>query len=91
MARLHRIYIDDDTSSTNYYEVWYRIVGATNWTQQIFFYPLPIYVSVSPVVNSAYIGLQPLADATDYECKMRRFNPDNQFSDWEQNDFTTSS
>ena len=91
MARLSRIFIDDDTSATLYYEVWYRISGATNWTQQTFTYPLPIYSSVSPAIESAFIGLQPLADGTEYEYKVRRFNPDNQFSDWVEGSFTTGS
>ena len=81
MAQLVRIYIDGDTNSTDYYETLFRIDGATNWTQQIDYYPLPIYQSVSPAIDSAYIGLQPLADGTDYEYQVRRFNPDGQFSE----------
>ena len=89
MARLHRLFVGDDDSSTLYYELWFRIVAATNWTQQTFAYPLPIYESVSPAIESAFIGIQPLADDTDYEYKVRRFNPDNQFSDWVVGTFTT--
>lgn len=91
MARLHRLFIGDDSSATLYYELWFRIVGATNWTQQTYSYPLPTYTSVSPVVDSAYIGIEPLADATDYEYQVRRFNVDNQFSDWVEGTFTTGS
>jgi len=91
MAQLERIYIADDTNSTLYYEVWYRIVGTTTWTQETFAYPLPVYVSVSPSVNSAFIGLQPLADGTDYEYQVRRFNNDNQYSAWFTGTFTTGS
>ena len=91
MARLQRLFVTNDDSSTLYFEVWFRIVGATNFTQQVFDHPLPVYQSVSPVIDSAFIGLQPLADSTDYEGKMRRFNIDNQFSDWEDFTFTTGS
>lgn len=91
MARLHRFFVGDDDSSTLYYELWFRIAGTTAWTQQTYAYPLPVYQSVSPAIDSAYIGLQPLADATDYEVQVRRFNPDNQFSDWYEGTFTTGS
>lgn len=91
MARFARIFIDDDSSSTLYYETWFRIVGATNWTQQTDEYPLPIYSSTSPAINSAYIGLAPLSDGTDYEYQVRRFNPDNEASDWHEGTFTTGS
>lgn len=91
MAEFARIYINDDTNATLYYELWYRIVGATNYTQITANYPLPIYTSVSPAINSAYIGIGPLADSTDYEYKVRRFNNDNQPSDWDEGTFTTGS
>jgi len=89
MARLARIFIDDDTNATLYYEVWFRIQGTTAWTQLTYTHPLPIYSSVSPAVNSAFIGIYPLADNTTYEYKVRRFNADNQFSAWYEDTFTT--
>lgn len=90
MAQLARIFIGDDSSDTLYYETFFRIQGATNWTQKISNYPLPVYTSASPAINSAYIILQPLADSTDYEYKVRRFNNDNQYSDWYTGTFTTT-
>jgi len=89
MAQLERIYVANDTDATDYYETCFRIVGATNWTQQTNKHPLPIYSSVSPYVNSAYIALQPLADGTDYEYQTRRWNNAGQFSDWFTGTFTT--
>jgi hypothetical protein len=91
MAQLIRIYISDDSSSTAFYETQYRIVGTTAYTQQIDNYPLPVYETVSPVFESSFIGISPLADATDYECQVRRFSTTNQYSDWVDYTFTTGS
>ena len=89
MARLHRLFVGDDDQDMLYCELWFRIVGATNWTQQIITYPAPIYESVSPALSTPYLPIQPLADDTDYEWKRRLFNADNQFSDWKEGTFTT--
>lgn len=89
MAQFVRIYVGDDSSATLYYETQYRITGTTAWTQQIDNYPLPTYEADSPIFESAYIGIGPLADDTEYDYKTRRFNPSNQSSDWEEGTFTT--
>ncbi len=103
MAQRRLIYIADDHSIINsspltyldtlYYETWYRIVGSGNdtnaWNQQIDYSPLQTTALASPLVDMPYIALQPLADATDFEFKVRRFNSDNQASEWFEGTFST--
>lgn len=103
MAQRRLIYIADDNSvltpspltilDTLYYETWYRIVGSGNvtnaWNQQIDESPLATIDTISPVATMPYISLQPLAEDTLYEFKVRRFNSDNQASDWFEGTFTT--
>lgn len=91
MARLHRFFIDNDDNNTLLFELQFRITGGTNWTSLTYNHPLPIYQSVSPAINSAYIQVQPLADATEYDYRIRRVDTNNQASDWVTGTFTTGS
>jgi len=91
MARLHRLYLSDDPATALNYEVWFRIVGATNWTQLFFNHPLPTMEVLSPPMEAPFIALGPLADATEYEYQYRMFNQDNQPGNWETGTFTTGS
>jgi len=74
---------------TLYYELQYRIVGTTGWTPHIEYSPLPLYTSVSPAGEIPYISIPLLPDNTDFEYQLRRFNSDNQPSDWFTGTFTT--
>jgi len=101
MARQVRIPItnDDEIISTSpltyadilYYETWYRITDSANWTQQIDYHPLEEYLTaVSPETYQACIVLNNLADDTDYEVQIRRFNSDNTAGEWVEDTFNSS-
>lgn len=74
---------------TLYYELWYRISGATNWNQSIFYSPLPEYMVGSPLTSMPCIVLSTLPDSTTYEYQVRRFNSDNEPAEWFADTFTT--
>ncbi len=92
MARRIRLYVPSDIEVINvspltyvdtlYYELFFRITGSLNWNQQITYSPLPTAMLGSPVAETPYIQLIPLADQTIYEYQLRRFDSDNQPSDW---------
>lgn len=76
---------------TLYYELFYRIVGTATYNQEIFYSPLPTFQIASPAGDMPCLVLSPLPDATDYEYKVRRFNSDNESSEWFESTFTTGS
>lgn len=82
--------LDDDPNDTLYYEIWYRIVGNANWTEETRTSPLPEQVSSSPAALYPVLILSPLADNEDYEYQIRRFNYNNEFSDWVSDTFNTN-
>lgn len=100
MAQRRLIYVEDDNSEispspltildTLYYETWFRVQGTQGWNQQIDYSPLNTYeVATSPPSEMPCIVLAPLADGTTYEFKTRRFDSDNNFSEWFEDTFTT--
>lgn len=101
MAQRILIPITDDNSiissspltymDTLYYELFYRIEGTANWTQQINESPLELYPLGSPITDTPAIVIPLLADDTTYEYQVRRFNSRNEASDWESGTFTTGT
>jgi len=75
---------------TLYYELQYRIVGTSNWAQLIQYSPLAKYNVGSPLSEIPCIVVSPLPDATDYEYQVRRFNSENEPSEWYSGTFTTA-
>lgn len=82
--------IDDDPLDTLYYEIWYRIVGNANYTEETRTSPLPVQTVTSPAGDYPVLILSPLADNEDYEYQIRRFNLNNEFSDWETGTFNSN-
>lgn len=74
---------------TLYYELWYNIVGNTNATQLIADSPLDLYTTVSPAGSTPCIVIGPLPENTSYQFKVRRFDLNNNPSDWYSGTFTT--
>jgi len=101
MAQRILLYMPSDTEvisvspltyvDTLYYELWYRVQNTANWTQQITYSPLEEFPVGSPVTDTPCIVISVLADATTYEYQVRRFNSDNQASEWYSGTFTTGS
>lgn len=101
MAQRILIAITDDNSiissspltylDTLYYETFYRIQNTANWTQQIDYSPLEEQTFGSPATLQPAIVISPLADDTTYEYQVRRFNSDNEASEWVSGTFTTGT
>jgi len=100
MAQLVLIPITDDNEvlsssplvilDTKYYELWYRQAGNGNWSQAIFTSPLKEFNTLSSQSTLVpCIVLSPLPDTTAYEFQVRRFDSDNNASDWASGSFTT--
>lgn len=84
MAQTTYIPITDDSSATNYYELF--LDGVTQYVQ---YSPLPQFLAGSPAVLTPCIMLEPLPDSTTYSYQVRRFNFDNTPSKWTTGNFTT--
>lgn len=76
---------------TKYYELYLQIVGNPNSLQYIEQSPLPLMTVGSPATMQPCIAISPLPDSTAYSYRIRRFNSDNQASDWVTGTFTTGS
>lgn len=74
---------------TKYYELWYRQTNNPNWSQLIANSPLNDYTTVSPAGSTPCIIIAPLPDSTSYEFQVRRFDSNNNFSEWVTGSFTT--
>lgn len=76
---------------TKYYELWYRQNNNANWSQLIANSPLDEFEAVSPAGSTPCIVISPLPDSTSYLFQVRRFDSNNNFSEWATGAFTTGS
>lgn len=92
MSQIARIPVPNDATvaGTVYFETQYRIVGMPNYTTQYDNSPLPLMALTSPWMNVPYVQIQvPLADATNYEYMMRRFDAQGNASTYFTGTFST--
>ena len=91
MSQIAQIPVPNDATvvGTLYYETQWRITGMTSYASQLNNSPLPTMAVLSPAGTVPYVQLPPLADGTDYEFQMRRFDANSNPSAWFTGTFTT--
>lgn len=92
MSQIAQIPVPNDATvaGTVYFETQYRITGVESFTTQYDNHPLPVLAIVSPWTNVPFVQIKvPLADATNYEYMMRRFDEQGNASPYFTGTFTT--